>query len=74
MINNRVSFVPAENFDIATQNNMYSIALQACELIKGALSNCSGRFFEDSIYQIDPENAKRFKRKLTFTKKIFGTS
>lgn len=65
----KVGFIPAKNLGIATKDNMYSVALQACELIKDALSNCSGRFFEDSIYHIDEQAAKEFDK--SFPKKDY---
>lgn len=56
----RVGFVPAETYGIATEDNMYAGALLACELTKGALANCPGRFMEGELYQMDGAKAAAF--------------
>jgi predicted N-acetyltransferase YhbS len=58
----RVGFVPAEQYGIGSADNMYVAPLLALELIDGALSDCSGRFFEDAIYHVDAEAAKIFDK------------
>lgn len=58
----RFGFVGAENYKIGTADNMYAAPLLALELVEGALSNRSGRFFEDSIYEIDEELANEFDK------------
>ena len=58
----RVGFVAAQTYGIGTAENMYHVALQALELVQGALSNCPGRFFEDAIYQIDEAAAQEFDK------------
>jgi predicted N-acetyltransferase YhbS len=63
----KFGFVPAENYKIGTADNMYAVPLQAVELFPGALSNASGRFFEDAIYHIDEAAAKEFDK--TFPEK-----
>ena len=49
----RQGFVPAETLGIRTGDNMYATALHVCELYEGALAVAKGRYFEDSIYEID---------------------
>ncbi|MFT5873229.1 MAG: putative N-acetyltransferase YhbS [Clostridium sp.] len=56
----RSDFTAAENYKIGTSDNMYAVPLQALELYPGALSNISGRFLEDEIYEIDEMAAKEF--------------
>lgn len=56
----RFGFIAAENYSIGTSDNMYAVPLQAQELYSGALSNISGRFIEDEIYEIDEIAAKEF--------------
>ena len=58
----RVGFVAAQTYGIGTADNMYAAPLQAFELVQGALSNCSGRFFEDAIYEVDEAAAKEFDK------------
>jgi len=56
----RFGFVAAKTYGIGTSDNMYAAALQALELVPGALSNISGRFFEDAVYDVDEAAAKVF--------------
>ncbi|MGH4118272.1 GNAT family N-acetyltransferase [Clostridium sp.] len=56
----RSGFTAAENYKIGTSDNMYAVPLQALELYPGSLSNISGRFLEDEIYDIDEMEAKEF--------------
>lgn len=58
----RFGFVPAEAFKIGTADNMYAPPLQALELVSGALSNISGRFLEDAVYNVDLAAAKEFDK------------
>lgn len=56
----KVGFAPAEKYGIGTPDNMYAAALQAMELYPGALAGCTGRFFEDPLFEIDPQAAEEF--------------
>jgi len=58
----RFGFVPAEQYSIGTRYNTYAAALQAIELVPGALAGKAGLFYEDSVYEIDPEHAEAFNR------------
>lgn len=58
----RYGFVAAETYGIETPDNMYAVALQACELYSGALKNCKGRFYEDKVYEIDESKAIEFDK------------
>jgi len=58
-------FTLAENYKIGTSDNMYAVPLQALELYPGALSNISGRFLEDEIYEIDEMAAKEFDQRFS---------
>jgi len=64
----RFGFVPAEQYGIGTQYNTYASALQAIELVPGALAGKEGLFYEDPAYEIDAEEAEAFDR--LFPKKI----
>lgn len=68
----RAGFVPAENFSIGTSWDTYAAALLACELEAGALDGCSGRFFEDEIYNIDQRPAEEFDKAFPPKEKITG--
>lgn len=63
----RFGFLPAEKYSIRTKDNMYHAALLACELKQGALSGITGRFCEDSIFEIDQNKADDFDK--SFPKK-----
>ena len=56
----RQGFVPAENFGIATSDNLYHNALQAMELQPGALGTAGGRFVEDPVYAVDAAASEAF--------------
>lgn len=58
----RFGFKPAEAYGIGTADNMYAPALQVLELVPGALSNLTGRFFEDPIFHVDPTAAEAFDK------------
>ena len=68
----RFGFVPAEQYGIGTRYNTYAAALQAVELVPGALANKAGLFYEDEAYEIDPEEAEAFDRILPSKEKIAG--
>jgi predicted N-acetyltransferase YhbS len=56
----RFGFVAAEQYRIGTQYNTYAAALQAVELVPGALIGKSGLFAEDSAYEVDDSEAEAF--------------
>ena len=58
----RFGFVPAEQYRIGTRYNTYAAALQAIELVPGALTGKAGLFYEDSAYEINAEEAQAFDR------------
>ena len=69
---NKFGFVEAENYDIRTSGNMYSVPLQALELYQGALLDCRGCFFEDSVFEIDETAAKEFDKNFPEKEKESG--
>ncbi len=69
---NRFGFVPAEQYRIGTRYNTYAAALQAIELVPGALAGKAGLFYEDEAYEIDPAEAEAFDRKFPIKEKIAG--
>jgi predicted N-acetyltransferase YhbS len=68
----RFDFVAAENYKIRTSDNMYAVPLQVLELCPGALSNTSGRFLEDEIYEIDEMAAKEFDKEFSPKESLSG--
>lgn len=68
----RHGFEPAENYGIRTADNMYAAALQIQGLYEGALENFSGRYLEDSAYEIEAEAAEQFDRHFPPKEKITG--
>ncbi|MPN14389.1 hypothetical protein SDC9_161716 [bioreactor metagenome] len=58
----RFGFVAAKTYGIGTADNMYMPALQALELVSGALSDARGRFFEGEIYNVNEAAVKAFER------------
>lgn len=69
---NKFGFVEAENYDIRTFDNMYAVPLQALELYQGALSDCGGCFFEDSVFDIDETAAEEFDKNFPDKDKEIG--
>ena len=69
----RHGFVPAESLGIRQADGMYAAALQACELYDGALAGASGRYCEDSVYQVDEGEAEAFDRTFPPKEKVSGT-
>ncbi len=58
----RFGFVPAENYGIKTSARVYAAALQACELLHGALNGISGKFVEGEIYKLDEREVVEFDK------------
>ncbi|SCZ05912.1 GNAT family N-acetyltransferase [Alkaliphilus peptidifermentans] len=68
----KFGFIEAEKYDIRTPDNMYAVPLQALELYQGALSDCGGRFYEDSVYEIDEIASKEFDKGFPQKDKLNG--
>lgn len=66
-------FLPAEKLGIRTSENKYADAHHVCELYPGALKNLSGRYFENPIYDVDPEAVKKFDSNFPTKKQIVDT-
>lgn len=56
----RFGFVAAEGYGIGSADGMYADALQALELVPGALAGIAGRFVEDAVFEIDEAAAQAF--------------
>jgi predicted N-acetyltransferase YhbS len=69
---NRFGFIEAEKYNIRTSDNMYAVPLQAIELYQCALFDCSGRFFEDLVFEIDETAANEFDKSFPRKKKQSG--
>lgn len=68
----RFGFLPAEQFEIGTKYNTYADALQAIELVPGALSGKAGLFAEDPAFEIDDAAAKRFDGRFPPKERLTG--
>ena len=66
-------FVPAEQLFIRTADNMYAAALQVCELYEGALSGITGRYVEDSVFEVDQNAAAEFDKAFPQKELVSGT-
>lgn len=66
-------FAPAEAYGICTPDEMYADALHAMELYPGALDGVKGRYFEDSIFEIDGKAAAAFEASFPPKEKLVGT-
>ncbi len=58
----RFGFQNAEKFQITTAEGDNFDAFMALELYPGALNGISGKFFYDSVFEIDPREAEVFDR------------
>lgn len=56
----RFGFRPAADFGILTSEGRIHAALQALELVPGALSGVTGRFLEGEAYHVDPSEMEGF--------------
>ena len=58
----RLGFRSAESFEIGTMDDYYADALQALELVAGALREKAGRFAEDHAYEVDEAASAAFDK------------
>jgi predicted N-acetyltransferase YhbS len=70
----RFGFVAAEKYGIKTSGGQFAAALQACELYRGALDGLSGRFVEDSVYELDEDKAAEFEKTFPYKEKLVTPS
>ena len=69
----RVGFSPAEDYGIKTADGRYAAALQICVLSDDVFSGIHGRFVEDSVFDINEEEAACFDKDFPFKEKRSGT-
>ncbi|MGB4594781.1 MAG: N-acetyltransferase [Anaerolineaceae bacterium] len=69
----RFGFLPAEDFDIRTADDMVAAALQALELIPGGLRGKSGRFIEGATFEFDTAEVEPFDNTFPAKQKLEGT-
>lgn len=69
----RQGFIPAKQFGIRTEDNMYAAAHQVLPLYEGALSGIKGRYLEDAVFQVDPAAAKAYDEKFPAKERLSGT-
>ena len=68
----RLGFLPAESFGIGTADDYYMDALQALELVAGALREKQGRFQEDHAYGVDADASAAFDKSFPTKEKREG--
>lgn len=68
----KLGFVPAENFQIRTSENIFAAAHQVLVLDDNFLLNKSGKYFEDPDFSIDEKAADEFDKKFPTKEKIVG--
>lgn len=68
----RLGFLAAESFGIGSADDYYADALQALELVSGALCGKSGRFAEDHAYEVDEVEAEAFDKTFPVKEKKEG--
>lgn len=68
----RLGFLPAESFGVGTADDCYMDALQALELVAGALRVKQGRFQEDHAYEVDAESSALFDKSFPLKEKQEG--
>ncbi len=66
-------FEAAEKYGIRNSENMYFDALHICGLYGGALEHLSGKYFENEVYNTDPEDVKRFDADFPPKEMLSGT-
>lgn len=69
----RQGFIAASSLGIRTADNMYAAAHQICELYENALSGVTGRYIEDSIYDVDTSAVDAFDKSFPAKEKRSGT-
>ena len=69
----KVGFTAAEQFGIRTAENKYFAALHVCPLYPNALAGVAGKYYEDEIYQVNPEKADEFDKQFSWKERIEGT-
>ena len=65
----RFGFKNAENFAITTSDGSNFEAFMAAELYAGALNGITGKFYEDSVFNIDEEELEEFEKKFPYREK-----
>ena len=68
----RKGYEPAERYGVRTPDDMYADALQICVLRPEALAGVTGRFFEDSVFEVSEEDAETFDRSFPHREKRSG--
>lgn len=68
----RFGFVAAEKFGIGTTDDYYADALQALELVNGALLDKAGRFKDNEVYQPDERQSEMFDLQFTPKERMTG--
>ena len=66
-------FESAEKYGIRNSENMFAAALHVCGLYDGALQGISGRYYEDSVYNVSEEAVREFDKNFPPKTPISGT-
>jgi predicted N-acetyltransferase YhbS len=70
----RFGFKPGEAFGIQTSEGRFHPALQALELVPGAMAGISGRFSEGEAYRVDPAELEKFDKQFPLKEKLVTES
>lgn len=65
----RFGFMNAEKYGIQTSTGENFEPFMALELSQGSLDGVSGRFYEDEVFKIDPEELEEFEQQFPYREK-----
>lgn len=65
----RFGFVNAEKYHITTPEGKNFEAFMVLELYKGALQGITGKYYEDPVFHIEPEELEAFEKKFPYKEK-----
>jgi predicted N-acetyltransferase YhbS len=66
----RFGFRNAQEYCITTKDGMTFDPFMALELQSNGLANVKGRFFEDVVFETDPDELNEFEKKFPFKEKL----
>lgn len=70
----RFGFEPGKKYGILRSDGKYARALQALELVPGALSNVRGRFLESKAFEFDEKAFEAYEKSFPFKEKLVTPS
>lgn len=66
----RFGFRRASRYDIVSADGSSQDSLMAMELYDGALDGITGRYIEDEVYEVDPEEMAEFEKKFPYKEPV----